>query len=121
MRWLAPVGTTTREVVLPVALAGVHLPRGARIAAVLSSANRDAARWANADEFDIDRPPKAHRAFGTGPHFCVGHRLARYEQRIPLEMLFERLPDLRLDPEQRAEIAGWEFRGPRRLPVVWDP
>lgn len=36
-------------------------------------------------------------------------------------MLFERLPDLRLDPEQRAEIAGWEFPGPRRLPVVWDP
>ena len=35
-------------------------------------------------------------------------------------MLFERLPNLRLDPEQTVEITGWEFRGPRRLPVVWD-
>ena len=29
-------------------------------------------------------------------------------------------PNLRLDPEQTVEITGWEFRGPRRLPVVWD-
>ena len=36
-------------------------------------------------------------------------------------MLFQRLPNLRLDPEQTVEITGWEFRGPRRLPVLWDP
>ena len=120
MRWLAPVGTTTREVTRPVTLAGVELEPGARVATILSSANRDAARWERADEFDIDRPPKAHRAFGTGPHFCVGHWLARHEQRIPLRLLFERLPNLRLDPDDPAEIVGWEFRGPRRLPVVWD-
>jgi cytochrome P450 len=49
----------------------------------------------------------------------VGHWLARYEQRIPLQMLIERLPDLRLDPDRPAQITGWEFRGPATLPVVW--
>ena len=92
MRWLSPVGTTTREVVHAVSLAGVEIPAGERVATILSSANRDASRWERADEFDIDRPRKAHRAFGTGPHFCAGHWLAGYEQRIPLRMLFERLP-----------------------------
>ncbi len=98
----------------------MEIPAGERVATILSSANRDASRWERADEFDIDRPRKAHRAFGTGPHFCAGHWLAGYEQRIPLRMLFERLPNLRLDPEQTVEITGWEFRGPRRLPVLWD-
>ena len=120
MRWLSPVGTTTREVMRAVSVAGVEIPAGERVATILSSANRDASRWERADEFDIDRPRKAHRAFGTGPHFCAGHWLAGYEQRIPLRMLFERLPNLRLDPEQTVEITGWEFRGPRRLPVLWD-
>jgi cytochrome P450 len=120
MRWMAPVGTTTREVLQPVIVAGVELEAGARVASILSSANRDVARWERAEEFDVDRAPKAHRAFGTGPHFCVGHWLARYEQRIPLRLLFERLPGLRLDPDRPAEITGWEFRGPRALHIVWD-
>ena len=120
MRWMAPVGTTTRQVLQPVTLAGVELAPGDRVASILSSANRDGARWARAEEFEVDRPPKAHRAFGTGPHFCVGHWLARHEQRIPLRLLFERLPGLRLDPDRPAEITGWEFRGPRALHVVWD-
>jgi len=120
LRWMAPVGTSTRQVLAPVTLGGVTLEPGARVAAVLASANRDEGRWPDAGVFDIARPAQAHRAFGTGPHFCVGHWLARYEQRIPLRMLFERLANLRLDPEQPAEISGWEFRGPARLPVVWD-
>jgi cytochrome P450 len=121
MRWMAPVGTSTRQLVRPATIAGVTLEAGSRIAAVLSSANRDERRWRDADAFDVCRPRLAHRAFGTGPHFCVGHRLARHEQVIPLGMLLERLPDLRLDPDHPAEISGWEFRGPTRLPVLWDP
>jgi cytochrome P450 len=119
MRWMAPVGTSTREVLQRTEVAGVTLEPGARVAAVLASANRDETRWDDAAAFDITRPAKAHRAFGTGPHFCVGHWLARYEQRIPLQMLIERLPDLRLDPDRPAQITGWEFRGPATLPVVW--
>jgi unspecific monooxygenase len=36
-------------------------------------------------------------AFGSGVHFCVGAPLARLEMKIALPILFERLPDLRLD------------------------
>jgi hypothetical protein len=35
--------------------------------------------------------------------------------------LFENLPDLRLDPEQPAELRGWEFRAPRQLHVLFTP
>lgn len=118
MRWMSPVGTSTREVVERTSLAGVTLEPGFRVAAVLASANRDESRWEQADRFDITRPQQAHRAFGTGPHFCVGHWLARYEQRIPLQMVLERFPNLRLDPDRPVEISGWEFRGPVSLPVL---
>jgi cytochrome P450 len=67
MRWMAPVGTSTRQLVRPATIAGVTLEAGSRIAAVLSSANRDERRWRDADAFDVCRPRLAHRAFGTGP------------------------------------------------------
>ena len=39
----------------------------------------------------------------------------------PLELLLERLPGLRLDPERPVELSGWEFRAPLHLHVLWDP
>lgn len=121
MRWIAPVGTATRQLVSSARIGDVALEAGSRVAAVLASANRDERRWEQPDAFDIERPRQAHRAFGTGPHFCVGHRLARHQQAISLGMLLERLPNLRPDPAEPAQISGWEFRGPSRLPVLWDP
>jgi hypothetical protein len=38
---------------------------------------------------------------------------------VALPLAFERLPDLRIDPREPIEIAGWAFRGLRNLPVTW--
>jgi len=63
-----------------------------------------------------------HVAFGTGPHQCLGMHLARLELRVGLDTILDRLPNLRLDPSQPVPvIEGMAFRGPDRLPVLFDP
>jgi cytochrome P450 len=118
LRWHSPVGTQTRQVTQPVTLSGVDLQPGDALAAVLASANRDERHWPDADRYDIDRRG-AHAAFGLGAHHCAGAPLARYEVRLPLEMLLDRFPKLRLDPAHEVELAGWEFRAPTALNVLW--
>ena len=118
LRWHSPVGTQTRQVTQPVSLSGVDLQPGDALAAVLASANRDERHWPDADRYDIDRRG-AHAAFGLGAHHCAGAPLARYEVRLPLEMLLDRFPKLRLDPAHEVELAGWEFRAPTALHVLW--
>ena len=118
LRWHSPVGTQTRQVTQPVTLAGVELRPGDALAAVLASANRDERHWTDPARYDIDRRG-AHAGFGLGAHHCAGAPLARWEVRLPLEMLLDRFPNLRLDPEHDVELAGWEFRAPTALHVLW--
>jgi cytochrome P450 len=120
LRWHSPVGTQTRQVTQRTEIAGVTLEEGDVIAAVLASANQDDRHWDDPGRFDIHRKG-AHAAFGLGAHHCAGAPLARHEVRLPLELLLERLPGLRLDPERPVELSGWEFRAPLHLHVLWDP
>ncbi len=119
-RWHSPVGTSTRQATRDTELGGVKLEKGALVAAVLSSANRDERHWSDPDRYDIHRREGAHLAFATGPHLCIGARLGRYEARTSFRVLFERLRNLRLDPERPIEISGWEFRSPHHLHLRFD-
>src|SRR5439155_13978543 len=65
LRCYGPVGTSIRQTTQDTELAGVRLPRGALIGAVLSSANRDPRRFTDPDRFDIHRKEGAHLAFAT--------------------------------------------------------
>ena len=58
-------------------------------------------------------------SFGLGAHYCLGSHLARMEARIALSALFDRLPNLRLDPAESARMVGFAFRSPDRLPVLF--
>jgi cytochrome P450 len=119
LRWAGPVGTSTRQTTRGVELGGVELAEGALIGAVLSSANRDAARYRDPDRFDLHRKEGAHLAFAAGTHFCLGAWFGRHLARVSLEILLERLPNLRLDPERPATLSGWEFRAPDSTWVRW--
>jgi len=119
-RWHSPVGTSTRQATRDTELAGVPLEKGALIAAVLSSANRDDRHWNEPDRFDIDAHRRPHLAFAGGSHVCVGALLGRYEARIALRALLERLPGLRLDPDRPAAFSGWEFRSPEHIDLLFD-
>jgi cytochrome P450 len=119
-RWHSPVGTSTRQTTRATELAGVGLPKGALVAAVLASANHDERNWTDPERYDVLRKEGSHLAFATGPHLCMGARLGRYEARVAWRVLLERLPRLRLEPDTRVEISGWEFRSPHDLKVRWN-
>jgi cytochrome P450 len=120
LRWGGPVGTSTRQTTTATELAGVGLDRGSLIGAVLSSANRDPRRFSDPDRFDIHRKEGAHLAFAVGSHFCLGAWFGRHLARVSLEILLDRLPNLRLDPDRPATLSGWEFRAPDSTWVRWD-
>jgi cytochrome P450 len=120
LRWMSPIGTQTRTAAAGVSVAGVDLPQGCAIALVVASANRDPRVWgADADEYRLDRPRRPNAAFGFGPHFCVGHHLARVQDRIAVRTAFQRLAGLRLDPQRPPRVRGWEYRAPAHLHVLW--
>jgi cytochrome P450 len=119
-RWHSPVGTSTRQTTREAELSGVKLPKGALVAAVLASANRDPRNYTDPDRFDITRKEGGHLAFATGPHLCIGARLGRYEARTGLRVLFERVSELRLDPDATVRVRGWEFRSPEAIPVLFE-
>src|SRR4029077_11733981 len=103
---------------------GVQIPAGAGIGVSLGAANRDPDRYPNPDVFDIFRDTRQHVTLGAGAHLCLGQHLARLETRIALEEVFDRLPNLRLDPDKAdedAHIHGMTFRSPTSLPVLFDP
>ena len=55
------------------------MPADTKLLCVMGAANRDAARWQDAERFDIRRASFPHVAFGSGIHVCVGQHLARQE------------------------------------------
>ncbi len=117
-------GATWRWAGVDVDIAGVTVPAGASVLVSLAAANRDPARFADPDSLDLAREPNPHLAFGHGPHFCIGGRLARLEAAIALPRLFARFPHLRLavDPADVGWRPGLLVRGPLALDVrVDDP
>ncbi|MDX8458930.1 cytochrome P450 [Mesorhizobium humile] len=117
LRWVAPIGTQTRETTRAVEIGGATIPAGAPVAALVSSASRDESRFTDPDRFDIHRDEGNHAAFGFGHHFCSGRFFAREQMCLAVRLLLERFPDLRLVPGKEPIFRGWEFRAPATLHV----
>ncbi len=122
LRWETPVLFVARQATRPVELAGVPIPEGMMVSAVIASGNRDETHFDDPDRFDLDRRRDDHLAFGFGRHFCLGYHLAKMEARTVLGPALDRLPNLRLDPAAPPpRITGLAFRSPQALPVRFDP
>ena len=121
VRWEPPVTVILRRTTRDSSLAGVPIDAGADVALMLGAANRDERKYERPDEFDMYRTERQHVGFGFGVHVCLGMHLARMETRVALNTLFDRLADLRLDPEpgQDVHIHGLAFRSPVSLPVAF--
>ena len=121
LRLETPLLNITRLATRDTELSGVSIPEGSTVMLMLAAANRDESRYAEPDEFDIHREsPKPHISFGHGPHACLGTHLARLEMRVSLNLLLDRLPNLRLDPAgDDPHIRGQVFRSPTSLPVLF--
>jgi cytochrome P450 len=120
LRWESPVQIVTRETLQPTVLSGVEIPAGTELIVGVGSANRDESHFEDPDRFDLHRKGPEHIAFGFGKHYCAGSRLALLEAHVGITTLLDRLPKLRLDPGQDAAVVGMAFRGPNRLPVLFD-
>lgn len=121
VRWEPPLLTITRIATRDTELGGVPIPAGSSVMPMLGAANRQEDRYPDPNRFDIFRAARAHIGFGHGVHVCLGMHLARLEMRVALNLLFDRLPNLRLDPAgDDPHIRGQIFRSPTALPVLFD-
>lgn len=119
LRYESPVLRISRVAKVQLELAGTTIPAGDRVILMLGAANRDPAVFAAPDDFDAQRHPNPHLAFGFGLHACVGAMLARLEARVALQALFGRFAGLR-----REEPVQWTpnfgLRSLVRLPVTFE-
>lgn len=119
LRWETSIVMLSRETTRPTEVRGVPMPAGALVSVVIGSANRDEAHYERPDEYDLDRRADDHLAFGFGRHHCLGHHLARAEVRVALNLILDRFPRLRLDPDvPPPHIIGMAFRSPPSLRVL---
>ena len=121
LRLETPLLNITRLATKDTEISGVPIEAGSTVMLMLAAANREEDRHADPNMFDIFREdPKPHISFGHGPHMCLGVHLARLEMRVALEVLLDRLRDLRLDPAwDDPHIRGQIFRSPTALPVLF--
>ncbi|HEY7054626.1 MAG TPA: cytochrome P450 [Mycobacterium sp.] len=122
LRWEPPITTVVRLAIRDCELAGLAIPSGTSVSVSVAAANRDPMRYPDPDRFDPTRTNIAHLTFGGGPHLCLGMHLARMETAVAVNALLDRLPDLRLDPNEPApHVAGVAFRSPPTIPVEFTP
>ena len=98
LRYDAPVMKINRQVKQTTTLCGQVLAAGDRAFAVIAAANRDPRVFDRPDDFEFDRSPNRHLAFGTGPHACPGARLARLEARVFLDEFLNLVDRVTIDP-----------------------
>ncbi len=118
LRFDAPLHMFTRYALEDVTWNGLHLKKGEVVGLMLGAANRDPARFSEPGSFDPARVANAHVSFGAGIHFCVGAPLARLEMEVGLNVLFARLPALRLSSPPIFRDT-YHFHGLEELHVAW--
>jgi cytochrome P450 len=113
MLWRHATGNTT--------IADVAIPGGSLVFPMIASANRDESVFRDPDRFDPERGREGEMiAFGRGPHFCIGFRLALMEARVTLSRVFARLGRLAPVDSQIERVDSFFTRGIARLPVSFD-
>ncbi|MFD7654376.1 cytochrome P450 [Actinosynnema sp. NPDC059797] len=120
-RFLTPFASVVRVTAEPQVVGGVEVPADQMLMVWPAAANRDPRRFADPGAFDVARDPNPHLAFGRGVHFCVGAPLARLEGRVVLEVLLDRFPRLRVDPDREPVfLPSPNLTGVRSLHLLTD-
>jgi len=118
LRYDSPVLLTGRQATQDVEIAGTPVRADTRIVTVLAGANRDPEVFDDPDTFDVTRTnAEDHLAFGAGRHYCLGASLARMEGEVGLRAIFDRFPDLKVQPGAERRTTRI-LRGYEHLPVA---
>lgn len=117
LRFDSPVQYTGRRVAADLVLHGRQLRRGDLVVALIASANRDPARYPEAERLDIARRSSGLLSFGAGPHVCLGASLTLMEAEIVFGRLLNRFPRLRLVDAEPRWSGNAVYRGLNALPT----
>lgn len=121
LRYEGPISMTLRVLHEDATFGGRTIPADTEVWASLWGANRDPARFADPDRFDVERADaREHLAFGGGAHLCLGAHLARMEGQVALGALVARTTAFELVSDEVAWGASL-FRVPARLPLRVKP
>lgn len=122
LRHEAPVQGLFRRALSDTELGGVAIPAGSLLNLRYGSANRDERKFADPDEFQVDREnASAHLAFGAGIHHCIGAQLARAEIAIAVRELTRRATNIRLaDPDSLEHAPSVILRGLKKVDILFD-
>jgi cytochrome P450 len=95
IRWATPVMTFKRTATQDTELRGVRIAAGEKVVMMYPSGNRDERVFADPNRFELSREPNRHLGFGgRGPHFCLGHMLAKTQLKAIFAELLHRAPEL---------------------------
>ena len=110
-----------RVVVEDTELRGVEIRAGDAVLLPFPLAGLD--ETVNEDPMTVDFQRKApkHLQFSTGPHTCIGNRLAKREIRIFLEEWLTRIPDFELAPGHKPRMKTGVVNHIEELQLVWNP
>lgn len=94
LRYVAPVKHFMRRALKDHTIRGQTIKAGDRVMPLFQSGCRDEEIFDHPNNFDIDRKPNNHLAFGFGAHTCVGQHLAKLELKVMFEQLLPRLESI---------------------------
>ena len=121
LRWVTPIQNMNRTATRTAELREQTIREGDKVLLLYPSANRDERVFTRPYEFNVQREPNNHVAFGGyGAHFCLGASLARLELRVMFEELLRRLPDIELASDAPLPLRPSNFIvGIESMPVVF--
>ena len=95
IRWATPVMTFKRTATRDTQLGEVAIAAGEKVVMMYPSGNRDERVFTDPGTFDLSRDPNRHLGFGgRGPHYCLGHMLAKTQLKAIFDELLHRAPEL---------------------------
>ncbi len=124
LRLESPTQGLIRTVTRDTELAGVAIAAGSSVHIRYAAANRDPELFPAPASVDLDRPNlRRHMAFSLGEHSCPGSGLSRLEQNLALNLVLDRLPNLRLadDGNDYRHLPGFVLRALKALHVEFEP
>jgi cytochrome P450 len=103
-----------------VELGGVSIAKGEQVLGIFPLAGLDERANPDPMTFDPRRRNRKHMNFGSGPHTCLGARLARREIRIFLEEWMTKIPEFRIVPGTSPRMSSGIINTMRNLELEWD-
>jgi cytochrome P450 len=117
LRLASPVSHFMRHAVRDVEVHGTRIRAGDAVVVWLGAANRDEAAFPDALTFQLRRRPNKHVAFGLGPHYCVGHTVARVTLRLLFTELLTRFTAFEHAAAPERLVSNF-VSGYKRMPII---